>query len=418
MRNDTATTRTEPPRRVFSLVRVLLLGGAVALLAAACSAAPAGRREDPRPDPPGGGPSGAPLSVAGGDMHSVAVDEAGTVWAWGNNALGQLGVGLSTVQSASPLKVPGLPTIVQAAAGANHVLALASDSTVWAWGSDGGGQVGPNGTGDPLQPQRTPVKVDGVVGAKAVAAAGNQSLALLNDGTVMAWGLNVDGELGQGTFSAGSATPTEVPGLVDVIALAAGGTGAGGHVLALTSSGTVWAWGSNRSGQLGADIAYPALATPVEVPGIATATEVAAGSAFSLALLDDGTVVAWGANSVGQLGRGATTPAFALAPAPVAGVSGVAHLAAGLQHVLALRTDGTVVAWGGNGMGQLGRGTTAGYSPDAQPVVALPEATTIAAGAYHSLAITSGLWGWGSNLTAQLAGTDTASNRGTPAAIW
>lgn len=394
----TATAVADPALRASATVTVVPAGGGT----------------------PGSTPSGEPLSVAAGSMHSVAVDEDGDVWTWGNNGLGQLGVGLMPSLSASPVQVTGLSNIVAVAAGDGHNLALASDGTVWAWGYDSSGQVGPNGTSDPLAPQRTPVSVTGVADAVAIAAAGAQSLALLGDGTVMAWGINVDGELGQGDFTTGSATPVVVAGLSDVVAIAVGGTNAGGHALAVKQDGTVWAWGKNSSGQLGDAGNMNAHNTPYQVPGVTDAVSVAAGSAFSLALLDDGTVVAWGANNVGQLGRGSgsSTPSFDPAPATVAAVADVTQLASGLQHTLALHADGTVSAWGGNGFGQLGRGTTTGFSADAKAVTDLTSAAFVAAGTFHSLAAADGLWAWGSNLNAQLGGSDTGSSRGTAAELW
>jgi len=347
----------------------------------------------------------------------LAVDEDGTVWAWGTNSLGQLGVGLSPTQSTTPVAVEGLEDVIAVAAGDDHSLALQSDGTVWAWGFNVSGQLGPDGP-DAGMPQRTPVQVPGITSAVAIAAAGSQSLALLDDGTVLAWGLNANGELGRGMFSTSSTTPEPVEDLEDVIAIAAGGINAGSHVLALKADGTVWAWGKNGSGELAADRNYPALASPEQVPGITDAIGVAAGSAFSFALLEDGSVMAWGANNVGQLGTGETS-AFIDSPVEVADIDDAIQIAGGLQHVVALHADGSVSTWGANAQDQLGTGGGTVWEPDVESVSDLEGVNAIAAGTYHSLVATDdGVWAWGWNLNAQLGGGDVGESRGVPGRVW
>ena len=142
----------------------------------------------------------------------------------------------------------------------------------------------------------------------------------------------------------------QVSGLTGVIALAAGSW----HNLALKSDGTVWAWGDNGSGQLG-DGSTTDRSTPVQVSGRVIA--IAAGSYHSLALKSDGAIWAWGSNGSGQLGDGSTSY-YNSTPVPVSGLSGVIALAAGSSHTLALKSDGTVWAWGSNYDGQLGDGST------------------------------------------------------------
>jgi alpha-tubulin suppressor-like RCC1 family protein len=147
-----------------------------------------------------------------------------------------------------------------------------------------------------------------------------------------------------------------VAGLINVATLASGGN----HSLALRSDGTVWAWGSNSQGQLGDGTDTDRL-TPVQVPGLTDFTALAAGDAHSLAVRRDGAVWAWGSNFYGQLGDG-TTSLYRLAPAQVSRLTNITALAAGSTRSLALRSDGTLSAWGANGHGQLGDGT-AGFSP-------------------------------------------------------
>ena len=150
-------------------------------------------------------------------------------------------------------------------------------------------------------------------------------------------------------------SPVQVSGLSGVQAIVAGTA----HALALKNDGTVWAWGANSNGQLG-DGTGTDRSTPVQVTGgMAGVTALAAGVTHSLAAKNDGTVWAWGGNDAGQLGDGSTTDHST--PVQVSGgLVGAVGLAAGTYHSLAVKNDGTVWAWGGNDLGQLGDSTTTG----------------------------------------------------------
>ena len=163
------------------------------------------------------------------------------------------------------------------------------------------------------------------------------------------WGYNGDGELGDGTTADRLLFGT-VGGLGGVVQVAAGDA----HSLAVTSAGTVWAWGGSLYGQLGNGTTADS-SVPVQVKGLTGVVAVAAGYGHSLALRDDGTVWAWGLNGAGQLGNG-TTGNTQPTPVEVAGLTGVTKIAAGGLFSLALRSDGTVWAWGGDGTGEMGDG--------------------------------------------------------------
>jgi hypothetical protein len=173
-------------------------------------------------------------AAAAGDMHSLALRGDGSVWAWGDNANGQLGD--ETLNShPTPVQVPGLNSVTAIATGSAHSLALRANGTVWAWGSNAEGQLG-DGT---LNPHPTAVQVPGLNNITAIAAGGSFSLALRKDGTVWAWGRNTEGELGDGSLFP-RLTPVQVSGLTDVTAIAAGRL----HSLAVRGDGIVWAWGA------------------------------------------------------------------------------------------------------------------------------------------------------------------------------
>ena len=221
-------------------------------------------------------------------------------------------------------------------------MALKSDGTVMAWGLNGYGQLGDGTTiGRP-----SPTAVLGLTGATVIAAGGYHTVARKNDGTVAAWGLNNHGQLGDGTNS-DRLSPVTVPGLTGVTAVAAGYY----HTVALKNDGTVVAWGRNGNGQLGDGSTTDRL-SPTAVPGLTGVAAIAAGGYHTVAVKFDGAVVAWGFNLHGQLGEG--TAIERLSPVAVPGLTGVTAIAAGAFHTVAMRSDGAVVAWGYNLYGQLG----------------------------------------------------------------
>ena len=238
-----------------------------------------------------------------------------------------------------------------------------------------------------------------VAAAKTITTAESFALVRRSTGVITSWGYNGEGQRGDGTSAAASDTPGTVtlPAGLTATAIAAGGN----HALALLSNGTVYAWGRNGSGQLGiGDQALRLLPTLVVLPRPAVA--IAAGRDFSLAVLDDGTICAWGLNASGQLGNGVRTTSLSLLPVQVSGVTTARTVAAGNEHALALLADGTVLAWGANAAGQLGLGDfKIRRAPVATP---LRNIAVIRAGGDLSVAITNARTAiaWGENSDAQL----------------
>jgi alpha-tubulin suppressor-like RCC1 family protein len=340
--------------------------------------------------------------------------------AWGDNVSSQIGIGTSTVRS-SLAQVTSLGTGITAiSASGLDTLALRSDGTVVAWGSNYFGQLGDGTTTD----RATPVVVSGLSNVIAVAAGETFSLALRSDGSVVAWGSNKFGQLGNGT-NTDRLTPVSVSGLTNgVIAIAAGGA----HALALKSGGAVVAWGSNHFGQLG-DGTSTDRNTPVQVAGLPSGvTAISAGSGHSLALTSAGGVVAWGDNDACQLGDGifdTSVPPNPVCnnrnvPFPVKGLaSGVTAISAGERHSLALTSAGAVMSWGWNITGQLGDGSTVFSQNVPKQVVGLTSGVTaISAGGLHSLALKSGgsVVAWGKNFYGEL-GNGATKNRNAPVAV-
>lgn len=330
--------------------------------------------------------------ISAGNNHTVVLKFDGSVWAAGLNASGQLGDNSLTehILLAGVNNLGSGSGVVTVRCGGSHSLALMSDGTVSAWGENGSGQIGNNSLTD----QKVPLAVSGLNNVTAIAGGGGHSLALIADGTLKAWGENADGQIGINN-TIDQKVPVVVTGVNSVTRIAAGGN----HSLALLINGTVQAWGDNSNGQLG-DNSLTDRRTAVPVQGLTSVADIKGGGLHSLALLSDGTVRAWGDNLNGQLGDGTTTDR--LTPVPVtisAGVnlSGVKAIAAGANHSLALLNDGTVYAWGDNTKGQLGDGTSGTDRSRAVPVSGLTDVMAIAAGSLHSLALKAdgSVWIWG-----------------------
>jgi alpha-tubulin suppressor-like RCC1 family protein len=343
----------------------------------------------------GAGPAAA--APAGTSASATA-----PVTAWGDNSAGELGDGTLTATE-TPTAVTGLSGVRMIASGGRHDLALLSDGAVMAWGDDTFGQLG-NGVASSNGDSEVPAQVSSLSGVTAVAAGDEHSLALLSDGTVMAWGDNAEGQLGDGG-TVSSADPVPVKGLTGVKAIAAGSL----FSVALLGDGTVMTWGSNLDGQLGDD-SLTSSDVPVPVKGLSGVTGISAGGQFALALLSGHTVMSWGDNSSDQLGDGkdVSTQSLSTVPVQVVKLTGVQAISAGFQHAVALLSSGTVMDWGDNGFFQLARpnGFPGGISASDKPltVPGLPKAASIAAGGLFSLAVVADgkVMSWGDDSFGQL----------------
>lgn len=288
--------------------------------------------------------------VAAGEFHAVALRTDGTVVAWGSNADGKLGIGTIGGQFAAPQAVGGLTNVTAIAVGLDHSLALRGDGTVVAWGQNDVCQLGQNDT--TTRSAATPVP--GLANVTAIAAGGAHSFALRSDGAIFAWGFNANGQLGLGSVSTAACVPTRVTALDGrgVVELAAGGF----HSLARTGLGAVLGWGSNSGGQTGS--AAPGsgnVLAPTVVANLLNVTALAAGETHSVALRNDGTIRTWGNASAGRLGNGTTGASQSTSIPQVPNVSTVTAIAAGTNHTLALLQDGRVGCFGSNFTSQCGR---------------------------------------------------------------
>jgi alpha-tubulin suppressor-like RCC1 family protein len=335
------------------------------------------------------------LAAGQGGAHVLAVG-LGKPYAWGNGVSGQLGTGSTGITATSPVAVTATgvldtTTITALAVGSAHSLALDSAGKVYAWGSDGSGQLGNGADGASSVP--IAVTDSGVLSGTtitAIAAGNDHSLALDSDGLVYAWGKGDSGQLGNnGVMNSQTPVAVNTSGVlsgVTVVAIAAGRD----HSLALGDDGVVYGWGGNGSGQLAQpDPPVPASAlfpTPVIVGNLPTSSisdktiiAIAAGSLHNLALADDGTLHAWGFNGGGRLGDGTTTNSADPVQVDQSGVLAgktITSIACGGNFSMALDSAGGIYTWGRGIQGELGNGAFA----DSSVPVAVTTAGTALAG--------------------------------------
>ena len=372
------------------------------------------------------------LALAGVPSESAAATAPGQLYAFGNNFGGQLGnpTNEATLQPNPTPALVGIPgasgTVTRVAAGGVHSLVLTSSNQLYAFGGNSYGQLGNttnNETSGVPNPGPTPVTLPGATGPVSEIAAGAQdSLVLTSSGQLYAFGENYFGQLGSPTNEAthkANPTPTLVtlPGASGPVTRIAAGEG---FNLAATATGQLYAFGDNQYGQLGNTTNNEKMEpnptpTLVTLPGATgPVSELAAGAGFSLALTTTGQLYSFGFNLYDQLGipehEGSEEPTPTPTLVTLPGATGaVTDIAAGGYHTLALTSTNQLYAFGFNRYGQLGNPFRLGtQEPNLPTLVTLPGASgriaQIAAGVVQSLVVTSAgqLYAFGENSYGQL----------------
>ena len=377
------------------------------------------------------------VELALGSVHSCARRENGEVYCWGGNEFGQLGDGRMRHAgadctpagaldprdcSATPVRVFDVTAERIVASGGASSCAIVAGSQAFCWGLEALPPMG----GDRPSKRFTAVQIEGFDGLVDLVDNRSAQCAIMADGSVRCQGNSDSGQLGMGDTMEVFA-PLDVPGLSSINEIRLGQSG--GQIACARSGTSVWCAGANRAGQLGdglmdhglvcGDMRNPYDCSASFVPSTITGQnveELATGAGFVCARLVDGTVSCWGSNGTGQLGQDPATLRQSYAPVSVPGLDSVTRLAAGASHICALKSDGSVVCWGGNEEGQLGDGMldhpmncmpgSSFLDCSSTPVtVTLPSAAvTIASGLEHSCAILMDgeIYCWGYNDQRQL----------------
>ena len=285
------------------------------------------------------------MVVSGQLNFTLVLKNDGTVWSFGNNSNGQLGLGNLTNYN-KPTQIQGLTNIVSISAGNISSFALKSDGTVYAWGGNNKGQLGIGNNTD----KNIPTIISNLSNIKSISAGDFHTLFLKNDGTVWSCGIGTVGELGNGT-NLNSNVPVQVMNLSNIIKIKAGFS----HSIVLKNDGTVSTWGYNNSGQLGNGNLNNSN-IPINIANINNVIDIKTGDGHCIVLKSDSTVWSWGFGNWGVLGNNSNSNS--LTPVQVQNLNKIIDVFGGSYHTIAKKVDGTYWTWGRNDVSQLGDGTT------------------------------------------------------------
>jgi len=332
--------------------------------------------------------------VSSGLNHTLALKTDGTLWAWGQDESGQLGDGLQTA-SPTPKKIGSATDWVAVGAGVGFSIALKSNGTLWGWGSNQNGQLGNSNTGNL---QKTPVQIGTATDWRAISVGNAHTMALKRDGTLWGCGYNGEGELGAGFTNAVQASFVQVPGTWS--AVAAGSN----HTVAIRYDGTIWSFGDNESMQLGNNSTANS-SVPVRESSNSTGwLGITAGHRHTVAIAGDNTVWSWGENGLGQLGSGFTSQ-YRGVPARFTNTTDTwSKIGTGNWHSGAIKWDGSLYLWGYNDLGQLGNNSFSSSSTPGREYLNATNWVWFGGKIKQSFAVKSDgtLWAWGDNGSRQL----------------
>jgi alpha-tubulin suppressor-like RCC1 family protein len=287
-----------------------------------------------------------------------AVKDNGTLWSWGLNSFGVQGHG-DTISRSSPVQVGALTNWSEASMDTNHSLAIKTDGTLWVIGGDN--DKGQHGLNDRVQ-RSSPVQIGAGTDWYKFDAGNEFSLATKTDGTLWSWGDNdaLTGKLGQNNLILRS-SPTQIGSLTNWDSVSASERVG----LAVKTDGTLWTWGNQNFGRLGNNVAINSgQSSPIQVGALTTWAVPEVASEGSYAIKTDGTLWAWGSGASGRIGNGSTINMSS--PVQITAATTWSKIASGPSTAIALKTDGTLWSWGAGTYGQLGNGLAVNKSSPVQ----------------------------------------------------
>jgi alpha-tubulin suppressor-like RCC1 family protein len=295
-------------------------------------------------------------AIAASFYSTIILRRDGTIWTCGNNDYGQLGLG-DYKSANTPFPIIGVDSDwFKIAAGGFHTLALKTIGTIWVWGWNGAGQLG---LGDGIE-RVTPTQLGTLSDWFSITAGYGHTLSIKTNGTLWAWGYNWSGELGLGN-SPSRNTPTQIGSLSDWSVIAASGVYGSineGFSIAIKTNRTLWSWGDNQNAQLGqGNTDYKWRLPPRQIGTESNWSIISAGGYHTIAQKTNGTLWGWGSNEFGQLGLGDNTQRST--PSQIGTDSDWFTIRTGGNHSVALKNNSTLWTWGNNSSGQLGFGDTA-----------------------------------------------------------
>ena len=346
--------------------------------------------------------------VSNGETYSIGIKTDGTLWSWGlDGGWGRLGQGVDTYTLNIPTQIGTATNWDKISASNKHVMALKTDGTLWVWGGNNYGELGLGHTNNVFLPTQL-----GTATWKTFCASPSHSLAINIDGTLWAWGYNETGALGDGTLISKN-LPTLINNGTDWKEV----NGNQSRSIAIKNNNTLWTWGSNAPA-LGLGINYagiPYITTPTQI-GVDNDWKMAVvGFGTSLALKQNNTLWGWGGNNNGQLGNGTTTNNFT--PTQIGTDTDWEKINIDLFTSAGIKTNGTLWAWGQNTYGQLGNNTTTNATSPVQ-ITTSTNWVEVNTGPIFTVALNEdgSLYSWGDNFEGQL-GNGTTTSQLTPLLI-
>jgi len=288
------------------------------------------------------------------------VKAAGSLWMWGANSFGRLGTG-NTTNYSSPVQVGALTNWLYVSCGYS-TYAIKTDGTFWTWGYNAHGQLGTGNTTN----YSSPVQVGALTNWLKTASNYGFAIMTKTDGTLWAQGRNHHGQLGDGTTSNRN-SPVQIGALTDWLSIACGQYTSFG----VRSNGTMYSWGISSTGNFGPNLGQsrtgaPSSSSPTQIGALTTWLAVAAGTYNILAVKTDGTLWAWGTNGFGTANGQNSPVQVGTATTWTNKISAGAGATSSVTSNAGIQSDGTLWAWGFNDTGQLGQGNTTPYTSPMQ----------------------------------------------------